>query len=338
MEFRICAAIVSYGNRFHLLKQVLDYCREADIYEIVLIDNGISSDSKAQLLAYLNRYPKPVHLSEMGRNTGSAPGFKMAIEQACSKSSEYILLLDDDNLPQPECLNLFQSNWQQLSQKTSTENLILLANRIDRSNFKKVITSRNPMDMLQPKNHFLGFHWGAFGEKLIERILSPKIKENDGQAKPCLVAAAPYSGMFFHRNLIAKNGLPREDYVLYMDDFEFSHRIFQNKGQIYLLADCIIDDLESSVYLPKKKGFFYHSLFEGNETPMFYAYRNMLVFSNQYLLSNRLIYTFNKYSFLLMIRILALLNGKWSKLKVLKDATYAGENNILGENSNYPLS
>jgi GT2 family glycosyltransferase len=325
---------VSYGDRFKLLEQTLNFCEESkEIQKIAIVDNNSSSATKLGIKRFSAASKKECRLYSLEKNYGSALGFKKAIEEGLKTSAEFIFILDDDNLPDNNCLKEMLAFW-----KVNDENLndIILANRVDRNNFKKAIEKRDPSKVLQPKNHYLGFHWSILINKLKERLKSPQI-ENSITAKPLAVEAGPYSGMLFHRSIIDKIGLPNEDFVLYMDDFEFSMRLKTTGGKIWLVPSAIIEDIEQSVYLPKKKGLLYHSAIDGEANQMYYSFRNMHYFGRNFLIDNVFSYFVNKIAFWLIFGLMALLRGNPSKIKLLRSAVQDAENGKLGMNANYQL-
>jgi len=52
MEARVCAVTVTYGNRFHLLKQVIDAALDEGVYKIIVVDNNSESESRKKLIEY----------------------------------------------------------------------------------------------------------------------------------------------------------------------------------------------------------------------------------------------------------------------------------------------
>ena len=93
------AVTVTYGNRFHLLKQVIDSALAEGISKVIVVDNNSVTQSREKLKEYekgLNGKIKVLYLDD---NYGSAGGFKRGLEEAYNhKECEYILVLDDDNL------------------------------------------------------------------------------------------------------------------------------------------------------------------------------------------------------------------------------------------------
>jgi cellulose synthase/poly-beta-1,6-N-acetylglucosamine synthase-like glycosyltransferase len=49
---KVCAVIVTYGDRFHLLNQVMDTCYKEGVNNIIVVDNNSSKNSKIELKKY----------------------------------------------------------------------------------------------------------------------------------------------------------------------------------------------------------------------------------------------------------------------------------------------
>ncbi|MCU0437701.1 MAG: glycosyltransferase [Raineya sp.] len=336
----ICVVTVTYGNRFHILEKVLNSLVQEDIKEIIVIDNGSSQESKNALNFFISKSSLPIQVVLMGKNTGSAKGFKTGLEKALQTSCEYIWVLDDDNLPLSNTLSVLKKYWIELVKPESYASTALLSNRIDRQNFLKALRTQNPNDILQKENNFMGFHWGEMWEKVYERVMKRNPNENvklEDLPAYTKVAAAPYGGLFMHRKLLEKFELPPEEYVLYMDDFAFTLPITRNGGSLYLIKDSILEDVERSVYLPKSKKWLHHTLFESKETVAYYALRNMLFFTMKYLKKNSFIFNIHRISFYIFITFMAILRGELRRIKLLKKAIRDAEKGHLGMDESYVL-
>ena len=137
---KICAAIVTYGDRFKLLSQTLNYCLSTDlITSIAIVDNNSCENTVKQLNQFKKSSLKPVYTHRFSKNNGSAFGFKKAIELADNATTDLIFLLDDDNLPEEKALEILLVKLETL--KTKTENCAVVCNRVDRINFKQVIAT-----------------------------------------------------------------------------------------------------------------------------------------------------------------------------------------------------
>ena len=92
--------IVTYGERFNLVKQVTEACLKEKIGKVIVVDNKLESSNK--LMALEKALDGRIKVIRLEENTGSAKGFKVGLEEAYrDKSCKMILLLDDDNIPSP---------------------------------------------------------------------------------------------------------------------------------------------------------------------------------------------------------------------------------------------
>ncbi len=79
--------------------QKLDYPN----YQVVVIDNGSVDDS---VTAIQQSFPQ-VEIIENGRNLGYAEGNNKGIERAIAEKAEYIFILNNDAIVDPQILNSF---------------------------------------------------------------------------------------------------------------------------------------------------------------------------------------------------------------------------------------
>ena len=335
---KVCGVIVTYGDRFHLLSQVIDGLRKEMIDEIIVVDNGSSNAAQQKLNDYkLNRCPGLI-IHRFEQNNGTAKAFKTGIEQAIKTYCGFIWLMDDDTLPEVGSLAHLKKTWESLYKNQNEKSLALCSYRNDRPNFVKAAANNDANAVLPLKNNFAGFHLKSFFSKIRERIL-PTRQNSANQAKELVkINAASYGGLFFHKDLIGRIGLPDESYYLYVDDFDFSLRIKNNGGEILLVTKSILHDLENSFYLPSKKKVLYHSAFDSaKDSSAYYAIRNTIYFSKTYLLSNKGMYLMNRTFFLIFITTLGFLRGKFHRLRVIKSAIRNGESGKLGFNPEYKI-
>jgi len=91
---------VTYGNRFNLLKQVIDSALMEGVDKVIVVDNNSVSESKDKLREYEKMLgDKKIKVLYLDDNYGSAGGYKRGLEEAYKDiESEYILLLDDDTI------------------------------------------------------------------------------------------------------------------------------------------------------------------------------------------------------------------------------------------------
>lgn len=310
----ICVVIVTYGERAHLVKQVVDSCVGGTVKKIIIVDNGSGIDNKVKLIAISDMYPKTVEILTMESNTGSAGGFHAALEKAsCIQDIDFILALDDDNKIELASIHKLEQYWQEHVRKDAEDNTVLLALREDRLHYMQFIATRDDDVLLGAKNSFMGFHIANYLKKIVggstkkqmfsEKIVSP---------------IAPYGGMFFHRELLKRHGLPKKEMFLYCDDTEFSYRITKSGGEIIIIPDAKIIDLDQSWDSGSRKKRFNSPILETKDDfRVYYSFRNRVFFERNNLLTNNFVYWTNFSIFLANLTVKAIYHKKMGKVKLV---------------------
>src|ERR1035437_9283581 len=102
MKFNVIT--VTYVDRFKFLKQVLDATiTDTNVDKVILVDNA--SLNKKEIDEYIvkaNSSGQKIILIRHTENLGSAGGFKAGILEARKHACDYVLLLDDDNVPEKD--------------------------------------------------------------------------------------------------------------------------------------------------------------------------------------------------------------------------------------------
>jgi|SRR5690606_23536262 len=311
---KVTVVTVTYGNRFKYLEEVVSSLLEQSIDKIFIVSNGSEINSLNQIKELANDNNK-IALIDLEENTGSANGFCEGIEYACDSGAEYLWLLDDDNKPQRESLKALKDEWARLINENTNDSLALLSYRNDRKIYSEAINEDNPRLMLGTNNSFLGFNLFDKVKSLFIKTKPNKIINRDKG----IVAVAPYGGLFFHRSLIAKIGLPDVNYYLYGDDYDFTYRITKNKGKIFLVKNSEIVDLEKSFHLVKGNRFNTRYFNTDSKNRIFYSVRNGIKFEQNFV-TNKLIYLINASFYLIVVLMLFLLNPKhlWKFRYIIK--------------------
>ncbi|MGB9762796.1 MAG: glycosyltransferase [Minisyncoccia bacterium] len=328
MKYKVCVVTVTYGDRFHLLKQVIDASFNEGVNKIIVVDNGSSKNSRNQLKDYERKSGNKLKVIYLDENTGSAGGYKIGLEEAYKcEDCEFIWLLDDDNKPMDGSLKILLDFWSSLESENKQEKIALLSYRFKKGQLAKEAIIRNqPELVLGLKNSFLGFHIKELHKK-IYRYLKRRFKptndrvevEKEDDKKYGIVPVAPYGGLFIHKNILNKIGYPNEDFYLYADDHEWSYRITKNGGKIYLILDSKIDDLELSWHVPKStKQTAFSIISKGNPYRVYYSVRNRVFFEITNLVDNKMIYWINVFVYLLLISFSSTKNIKLI-IKAVKD-------------------
>lgn len=322
---------VTYGQRWHLLEQVLDAAFDQGVGQAIVIDNGAADPVAARAQA---RYGAMVRVIDMGRNTGSAPGFRAGIAAAVSGSARFILLLDDDNRLEPGALAQLLAAQQQAAAEAGGDDTaaalqVMVAFRP--ANQSEVAAGAHRR-MLQ-RHAFLGFDLRQLPARLWRRW--SRVQAQSAVARPvpplALLDVAPYGGMLFDKALVAAIGLPNPDFVLYADDTEFSWRVTRRGGRLLLVTAARIHDVDTSWNLQRgPSSGLVHWLRGGSDLSTYYALRNRVYFETHHVHHSALWRGINRLVFVTVLRLVSRRLGTEQRLALLLQALADGEAKRLG--------
>ena len=334
---RICCITVTYGDRAGYVESLVEKLLAIGVWKLVVVNNGSAADSAKRLSTLSLKHKDFIILKDLIKNSGSARGFKEGIKVALQTEANLFWLLDDDNLPAEDGLDQLLQAWNNLKRSIPTDLLALTAYRKDRVNFQRLIRTANPGSILPLVNSYMGFHYKNVFD-IIKKKFSYTGRRNANSQNLFLTNASAYGGLWIHRDGLSAVGYPDTDYVLYMDDFDFTYRFTLKGGKIYLVTSSVISDVENSYYEPPRKGLLYHSLLEARiDAIAYYTCRNVIYFCRKNLRSNKLSYFFNRLLFHFLITLIAVLRGKTVRLRVIYEAIHDAENDCLGEKPGYKL-
>lgn len=328
----ITIVTVTYGDRKKFIEKLIKSVSQEPAERIIIIDNG----SEWEINSLKKTYGEFLHIINMGENTGSAIGFSTGIEYAISLGADYIWLLDDDNMPREGTLNKLLDVFTQAIKYTPRNKLATLAFRPEH---QADVAVGVPIKRINPRpNSFQWFHIFDIPYKIWRRTPWGRPRLNGKLPSTIPLDMAPYSGLFFHRDMVELTGLPNIDFILYADDIEFTHRIIENGGQILLVPDAIIEDLESSWNIKKSFSNSFVGLLEGNgDFRAYYTMRNTAYFFSSKYKKNNIMFFINLYTYIIILYIFSIVLYKKNRFLLLKGAINDGLSNRLGENKSYPL-
>ena len=333
---KICGVTVTYGNRFFLVKQVIESALNAGVNRIIVVDNNSEEESHNKLLAYARNNPQ-VEIVCLSENLGSAGGYKAGLQNAFKdKECEFIWLLDDDNEPQRGSLNRLIDFWCGLDNKNKEKTTALASYRDHFKDYDRAILTSNSTISIGRKNSHFRFHVFDMPDILFEQIsevIKKKfkpgyIKDKFLHTKPrnMAICTAAYGGLFFHKNLINTIGYPKEDFFLYVDDTEWTYRITKAGGKIILLLDSQIKDIDFAY--ENKPAIFNNIIVSGGaDFRIYYLVRNRVFFELSEFVDNRFIYFLNAKIFMFIISFFA----KKEKVSITKIGFKDGLNGKMGK-------
>jgi GT2 family glycosyltransferase len=332
----ILVVTVTYGKRWHLLREALASARRDGVDGAVVVDNGAEDDIKPLVRAEFGAFAEVL---TMGKNTGSAGGFKAGIERALARNADYLLLLDDDNQLQAGCLTKLRAALEEASASMPLESLAVLAYRSDHM---ADIAARLPSIGLRGnRSVFFGFHLLDIPFKIYRRTaLGRRWVARRMPLSRVTVSKAPYSGLFFHRRMPETHGLPDERFVLYGDDFEFSYRLTRAGGKIVLVSDARILDMEPPGYPLGRRGSgstFDAYLLSDDDLRAFYSTRNQAYFERWQHSRTSVMRAINRDIYLAALRVRAAMLRRTERFNLLMRAIRDGEAGRLGEHPEFRL-
>lgn len=227
---------VTYGRRWRYLEHLLTWASgEPRVRHVVIVDNG-GMDAIADRVSAAG-YESWTDVVHLPRNGGSAAGFGAGLVLAAevAEEAEFILLLDDDNVPDEGSLGWAEAALQEEREALESTAFVLL--REDRPEYLAVAKGGGSVKLIC--NAFLGFDLGTH----LRAALFPGAAQGGGSLE---VDYAPYGGFLARRELLNSIGLPREDFVLYGDDWEFTNRVVRRGGRIKVVAGTVVRDVERS--------------------------------------------------------------------------------------------
>jgi len=324
---------VTYGARSELLRTVLSACANQGVEKAIVVNNGSDPAAVAAAGQGLNI---ALDIVQMAGNTGSATGFAAGFDAALAKGAERILVLDDDNVPQPSALAELQSRLSSLVTEVGKSDAIVLGFRPDHQ--ADVAEASTLARLIPHPDSFFGFCIQDIPRKLLKRTSFLRSFFRTPIQSSYRLANAPYSGMLMHTDVLKKYGLPKREMVLYVDDTEFTHRITSQGGVIELVTTAHISDLEASWSVKQLHGSTFKAfLHGGNDFRAFYSSRNQSYFERHCRKHNKSMRAVNKFVYMFILKAMALRDGKMDRYRLFANGIENGERGQLGVSAQFPL-
>lgn len=236
-------------------------------YRIIVVDNCSEDNS----LEKLKEFQAVVVLIKNRTNNGFAGGNNLGIKYAMQNEADYVLLLNNDTIVEPDFLD-------ELVKKTSTDIGI---------NIGKIL-SYYDRGMLWYAGGKINWLKGCTDVNGFERDNGQYDKEEN-------VTFASGCCMLISKNVISKVGILKEDYFLYFEDTDYCARVLKNGYKILYSPRSVIYHKES---ISTVKGSFNY---------VYYFIRNRLYFiKDNFKISNKVI----AYSYTILFSLVKGLLGR----------------------------
>lgn len=281
MARTVSVLTVTYGDREkYVSKLVSAIDKMANVRDVIIVWNGNFPKHKQQFDA------ENIHNIYFSSNMGSARAFSEGLKFFADKlTSDYVWMLDDDNLPDDSALPILLKDYEQ-----SPDDLVFTSFRKDRVELKKRGYQR-----YQP-NSFFEF---SLSKKLGLKQKGPKSVSPNSSLIQC--ETVPYGGLLLPRTVLKKIGYPNKHLYLYSDDNEFTYRM--TKLGLHMLTDTrsLITDMEQSWYRKNPVPMF-KTVF--TTTKLFnacYTIRNRVYFEKNNIVTNSFFYLVNIVAYLIYV-------------------------------------
>jgi GT2 family glycosyltransferase len=334
---KTCVVTVTYADRYKLLVQMLECIISLGVQHVIIVDNGSHLDSAGKLDTFAAKHPESASVCRLEQNIGSAGGYNVGLKKAIETDAEYIWLLDDDNLPSIDTLQILFKAYDNKIESYEKNALAVLAFRKDHQVDIAIGVS---FRWAYPRpGSFWGFHILDLPFKIWRRTSwgRPKVP-SEGILGIFSIPWAPYSGFLFHRDVISRIGLPDERFVLYGDDNEYTSRLTRSGGKIFLVTQACMKDMDVSWNIKDQyKNSFKGWLLGGQDFRAYYTARN-----HTYL--DRILWGYNSYwlrvnmgVYLFGLLIYAVLLNKMDRFTMIYQAVRDALNNKLGFSCEHKL-
>jgi GT2 family glycosyltransferase len=188
-----------------------------------------------------------------------------------------------------------------------------------------------------PSSSFVGFHVVQIPQKITRRL---KLSLSDRGVPDASIDVpySPYGGLLAHREMFRCLGLPKREFVLYADDWEYTMRLTRKGGKIRLIPGAYIEDMEASWNQNTSNGsIFFRSLALGSDFQVYYTFRNHVWLNRNVQCASEMIYNVNKFVFLALLSLFAVRLRRRERFNLIRSAIADGERGSLGINAKYPL-
>lgn len=196
---RVAAVVVTWNRRELLLESLAAVYAQTRPPDVVIVVDNASADGSAD--AVREHFPA-ARLTTLSHNTGGAGGFAGGMALALADGADLIWLMDDDTVPEPGALAALVETRER---PPSGPPPVLLASRV-------VWTDGRAHPMNTPR----------------VKPLATKAERAAAAAAGCVpIRSASFVSILVDAAQTRQRGLPRADYFLWNDDFEFTSRLIR---------------------------------------------------------------------------------------------------------------
>ncbi|WP_072342346.1 glycosyltransferase [Actinomyces urinae] len=208
---RVVAVVVAW-NRQDLMIQTLDglACQTRAPEAVVVIDNASTDNSRT----IAKEHEAVDEVLTMPENLGGAGGFAAGIARAVNHwNADLVWIMDDDTVPTQTALaGLLEARRRYPGQPA------LLASKAIWTDGRE-----HPMNRPRPRP-----------------LLDPELARRAEEIDAIPIRTASFVSIMIDRRAIEEDGLPKADYFLWNDDFEYTARLLRHRVGLYVPYSVVV--------------------------------------------------------------------------------------------------
>lgn len=197
MENRTTVLIPNYNGR-KFIRPCLDSIRASGDYPIVIADNGSCDGAAEEIEAYIRETDETVNLIRLPENTGFCHAVNLGLKAV---KTEYVFLLNNDTVIDPECIPALESCMDQ-----------------DKSIFSA------QSKILNLYNHDLIDDAGDLYSALGWAYARGKDKPRSSYTRKASVFACCGAAVMYRMELLDETGCFDEEHFAYLEDIDLGYR------------------------------------------------------------------------------------------------------------------
>lgn len=332
--------LLSYGDRFQYLENIVARLNEIGVGHVLIVTNAVSKRTDAVVHELLETCDCLSRL-DFPENRGSAGGFAGGIQKAMMNDNmRFLWLLDDDNLPETDCLDRLLAVWETIRLETDGGGPVLVPARPGQGAYARRLLAGVSWKRITPRpSSFYGFHLLHLS-RYLKQIMTAKLGVMPEQIEPferiprvIPVGNGYYGGLLLPLDVIEKVGLPKEDLFIYGDDTEYTTRI-SRLTRMFMVGDAVVHDMEPSWYVKTSGNQYVRVLNNLDSKRIYYHVRNRVWIDCHMRKRSGFVYWINRACVYLILRVLRWTGaGTKERLLLIFRAIHDGERGDLGKNS-----
>lgn len=265
----ICVLVVTYNRSRTLMKTLQGVMKQSKNVEGIFIFNNHGNDNTEEKLkknGFVKKdeeiLPNKLYSTSLEKtsiyyyyndtNLGGAGGFAKGIKMVSELDYNYLWIMDDDVLPEPDCLEIIRK------EMVRNDALVGIPNRTD-DNF---------VDKACVDIDFSDYH-KFWTEMRKSKIAGPFKKDS------IIVNDMPFEGPVIDMQLVRKVGIPDSGFFIEYDDSDYAQRLQNYSNIVFATRACLHRQLakKTNAMNKVKKPYNWRN---------YYKIRNNIVFDKRY--------------------------------------------------------